>query len=126
MNPADLVDAALETTIAPSFTKIGYAVRRRLDHWRPLDSYDMAGRTVVVTGATSGLGRQLPNAWRCSGLGSSSPAATTARTARAAAEIPPCPATSTCIAIAADMGELDQVTSLAGEIRQIHRPASTC
>lgn len=53
---ARLVDAAMEITVVPSFTSIGSSVRRRLDHWRPLDSYDLTGRTVVVTGATSGLG----------------------------------------------------------------------
>lgn len=119
MSPADLVDAALEAPIVPSFTRIGYAVRRRLDHWRPLDSYVMVGRTVVVTGATSGLGRQT--ALRLAALGARVviTGRDQARTERAAAEISAASGSSDVIAIAADMGELGQVGSLAGEIRRL-------
>ena len=53
---ARLVDALVEAPIAPSFTRVGYEVRSRLEHWRPLDSYRVEGRVVVLTGATSGLG----------------------------------------------------------------------
>jgi dehydrogenase/reductase SDR family member 12 len=53
---ADVVDSALELGIAPSFTRVGSAVRSRLDHWTPLADYDASGRVVVLTGATSGLG----------------------------------------------------------------------
>ena len=50
---ADIVDRALELAIVPSFTRIGCAVRSRLDDWTPVDQYDLDGRVVVVTGATS-------------------------------------------------------------------------
>ncbi len=50
------VDAALELPVAPSFTRLGYDARARLDHWRPVDSYDLSGRVVLLTGGTSGLG----------------------------------------------------------------------
>jgi NAD(P)-dependent dehydrogenase (short-subunit alcohol dehydrogenase family) len=53
----DVVDRVLEATVVPSFTRIGAAVRSRLDDWVPLDQYDLTGRVVVITGATSGLGR---------------------------------------------------------------------
>ena len=42
--------------MAPSFTRVGFRVRRALFDWEPLDAIDMAGRVVLVTGATSGLG----------------------------------------------------------------------
>jgi NAD(P)-dependent dehydrogenase (short-subunit alcohol dehydrogenase family) len=48
------VDRALDASIAPGFSRIGFKVRRRA--WAPIGgSFD--GRTVVVTGATSGLGK---------------------------------------------------------------------
>ena len=53
----DVVDRALEITVAGSFTRIGYQVRQRLDEWSPMPC-DMTGRVVLITGATSGLGRQ--------------------------------------------------------------------
>lgn len=50
------VDRAIEWTVVLSFTRIGYALRRRLFGWRALDAYDLSGRVVLVTGATSGIG----------------------------------------------------------------------
>ena len=67
MTAAAIVDAALELPVAPSFTRIGYAVRRRTAGWRDLDSYQLSGRTIAVTGATSGLGEHCAS--RLAGLG---------------------------------------------------------
>lgn len=53
---ARIVDRALELPIAPSFTRVGYRVRRALFDWDDLDEFDGSGKTVVLTGATSGLG----------------------------------------------------------------------
>jgi dehydrogenase/reductase SDR family member 12 len=50
------VDAALEAAVVPSFSRIGPAVRRRLADWTPVTDLPGAGRTVLVTGANSGLG----------------------------------------------------------------------
>jgi NAD(P)-dependent dehydrogenase (short-subunit alcohol dehydrogenase family) len=51
------IDTALDRTIAPGYTKIGPAIRRRLPTWPADPAPDaLAGRTAAVTGATSGLG----------------------------------------------------------------------
>jgi dehydrogenase/reductase SDR family protein 12 len=53
-----LVDAAMEATIVPSFSRIGYQVRQHLyPDWDPQAGLDLTGRTVLVTGANSGLGK---------------------------------------------------------------------
>lgn len=57
MKVAGLVDSLLEFPVVTSFTRVGYDVRSRIDHWTPISEYDLSGRVVVVTGATSGLGR---------------------------------------------------------------------
>ncbi len=51
------VDTAMDRTVAPGFTKIGLAVRRRLPGWPADPAPDaLAGQVAAVTGATSGLG----------------------------------------------------------------------
>lgn len=49
-----LVDNALDASVVGGFSRIGYLVRSRA--FTPLNSYDLTGKTVVVTGPTSGLG----------------------------------------------------------------------
>ncbi|MGZ4149276.1 MAG: SDR family NAD(P)-dependent oxidoreductase [Actinomycetota bacterium] len=56
MGLKELTDETLEALVVPSFTRIGYDVRRRLFDWQPLDELSMQGRVVAITGATSGLG----------------------------------------------------------------------
>jgi len=51
---ANLVDRVLEATVVGSFSKVGYATRRRLEHWP--EPAPLPGASVIVTGATSGLG----------------------------------------------------------------------
>ncbi|NND83593.1 MAG: SDR family NAD(P)-dependent oxidoreductase [Acidimicrobiia bacterium] len=48
------LDDLLEGLIAPSFSAVGYRVRSK--EWDELSSYDLTGRTVAITGPTSGLG----------------------------------------------------------------------
>ena len=59
---ATLVDAALELTVVGSFSRIGSATRSRLFGWTPPPPGALAGRTVLVTGPTSGLGRAATDA----------------------------------------------------------------
>ena len=62
-----LIDDALEIAVVPSFTRIGYEVRRQLFGWMPLPVDSLRGRTVLITGPTSGLGRAATDA--LAGLG---------------------------------------------------------
>ena len=58
-DPPSLVHALLELTVVGSFSRMGPVVRRRLERWPPPHSDVLAGRTVLITGPTSGLGRQV-------------------------------------------------------------------
>ena len=55
---AAIVDAILEASVVGSFTRVGYQTRRRLYNWAPLESFRLEGKVAIVTGATSGLGRE--------------------------------------------------------------------
>ena len=64
---SQLVDETLEAAVLPSFSRIGYAVRRRLFDWERPGPSVLAGRTVLLTGPTSGLGRAAVDAFAALG-----------------------------------------------------------
>lgn len=57
MTVAVVLDNLLDRTIAPGYSRLGFAVRQR--HWLPADPAPgaLAGATVLVTGANSGIGK---------------------------------------------------------------------
>lgn len=57
---ARVIDGALEASVAGSFTRVGYDVRRRLGRWEAPPARE--GTTALVTGATSGIGFEVASA----------------------------------------------------------------
>jgi NAD(P)-dependent dehydrogenase (short-subunit alcohol dehydrogenase family)/carbon monoxide dehydrogenase subunit G len=62
MDIRHLIDDALEVTVIGSFSRIGFAVRRRLFDWSPPPPHALRGATALVTGPTSGIGRAATDA----------------------------------------------------------------
>jgi dehydrogenase/reductase SDR family member 12 len=58
VNPRAIADGALELSVLGSFSRIGPAVRGRLYGWRRPPAGALRGKTALVTGPTSGLGRE--------------------------------------------------------------------
>jgi NAD(P)-dependent dehydrogenase (short-subunit alcohol dehydrogenase family) len=52
-----IADAALEVTVVGSFSRVGPAIRRRLFRWADAPPGALVGKTALVTGPTSGLGK---------------------------------------------------------------------
>ena len=104
-----LIDAALEGPVVPSFTKIGYGVRSRLYDWTPLDSYDLTGETIVLTGGTSGLGRAAANELASLGATLVLVARDPDKTERAREEIETAYETDRVSSVIADLTNLDDV-----------------
>ncbi len=50
---SDLIDKAMDWTVAPGFTRLGYGVRERTN---PRGNVSLEAKSVMVTGANSGLG----------------------------------------------------------------------
>ncbi len=62
-----LIDTALDRTVLPGYTNVGYRIRAGISPHRELPRMD--GRIVLVTGATSGLGRAAAEGFSRLGAG---------------------------------------------------------
>jgi len=62
-DPRDVVDAALELSVVGSFSNVGYEVRRQMYGWTDPPRDALAGRTLLITGPTSGLGEAAAHAF---------------------------------------------------------------
>ncbi|HYL40626.1 MAG TPA: SDR family NAD(P)-dependent oxidoreductase [Candidatus Binatus sp.] len=110
------MDGLLELAVLPSFSSIGPHLRRRIWGWSDPRPGALEGRTVLVTGATGGLGRATARAM--AGLGARvilvgrDPGRLAALRAELAGEADP----ARFAVHVADMADLASVRALAGAI----------
>jgi len=109
-----IVDSVLDAAVVPGFRRIGYAVRSRGAAWRGIDTYDLTGRRIVISGVTSGLGAATARQLRSIGADLVIIGRDAGRTEQAATALRTVPGPGTVEVVLADMGELRQVR-VAGE-----------
>jgi NAD(P)-dependent dehydrogenase (short-subunit alcohol dehydrogenase family) len=115
-----VLDAAIEFPVVTSFTRIGYLVRKQLQGWTELSSYDLTDRVIVLTGATSGLGRAAAHTFAEAGATLVLVGRTDTKNDKVVAELTAATGNPNISQVAADMGDLDQVRALAAEVRSRH------
>ncbi len=120
MSARDIVDAVIEAPVVTSFTKIGYGLRQRLDDWTPLDDYDLAGQVMVVTGATSGLGRAAAAQLARCGATLVLVGRNSERNQSVVDEMVGDTGNPNITQVAADMGDYEQVRTLAERVLADH------
>jgi len=116
MTPMTLIDDLAEILVVPSFTRIGFALRRRLFAWPDAGSWSMAGRTVVLTGPTSGLGRETAGSLARMGARLVLVGRSDDRLERTRAEILADTPGAAVTTVVADMASLASVRAAAAEI----------
>jgi dehydrogenase/reductase SDR family member 12 len=111
-----LVDVVLEITVVGSFTSLGPAIRGRLFHWRQPPSDALAGRTVMVTGPTSGIGRAATVALAALGARVILVGRSEIRLTRLRDELVRAHGEDRFPIVVADMGRLDSVRSATAHV----------
>lgn len=117
---ADGVDGALELAVVPSFTRLGSAARSRLDHWTPVDRYDLTDRVVVITGATSGLGLAAAQTLAADGATLEILARDQVKATKVCERLRDAGASGGVGFVLADLADLDAVRSAAEDVERRH------
>ena len=115
-----MIDAVLEAPVFTSFTRIGYDVRSRLDHWSPVGQYDLTGRVMLITGATSGLGLALAHMLAGCGAELILLGRDATKTERVRQEVAQRSGNTRITSVLADMGDLGAVRAAANQILVRH------
>ena len=109
---------ALDAAVVPGFSKIGYVIRKCLGNWKPISSFDLHGKTVVITGPTSGLGEQVARQLAVTGANLVLVARNEEKCARVIDEIAPLCTGDKPVFVRAEMGDLESVRSACAAIQQ--------
>jgi dehydrogenase/reductase SDR family protein 12 len=112
------IDSALETTVVASWSRLGFATRRRLWSWNDDVRPPMDGRVVLVTGGTSGIGRAVVLALARAGATVGLVGRNEVRVSRAVADVGTEAESTRVFGQAADLGSLSSVRALAAGMAQ--------
>ena len=112
------ISKALDTAVVPGFSKIGYEIRKRLGNWQPISSFDLRGKTVVITGPTSGLGEQVARQLALTGANLVLVARNEEKCLRVIDGIAPLCTGNKPVFVRAEMGDLESVRSACAAIQQ--------
>lgn len=116
-----LISTGMDALVVPGFSRVGHIVRSRLNGWEALPSGALRGKTVVLTGPTSGLG--LAAAHKLAALGAElvlvGRSETKCRTV--AADIARSSECGIPDVVIADMADLDTVAQACRTIRERHQ-----
>ena len=112
----DRVDDLIEWPVVTSFSRIGYAARSRREGWNALDDHDLTGRRILLTGATSGLGRAAAGQLARAGAGLVLLGRDRARLERTRDDITPTSGPGPLDIVVADTGDLERIRAVAGEL----------
>ena len=114
------LDALLEAPVVPSFTLIGYEARSRLFDWKPLESYDLTDKTIVLTGGTSGLGYAAAEEFAELGATLVIVARNPEKTEQAVKQLKSDHGNDRITSELADLSDLDQVRAASERIKDSH------
>lgn len=108
------LDDALDALVVPGFSRIGYLLRST--QFSPLASDALVGKTVVITGPTSGLGNSAAHQLAAIGANLVLVGRSAEKLERTANELVLKSPDQTVKSVIADMGNLDSVQSATSEI----------
>ena len=114
-----LLDSLAEILVLPSFTRVGFSLRSKLFAWEPAESFAMGGRTVVLTGPTSGLGRAAAGSFARMGARLVLVGRDAGRLARTRDELLAESPGTAITTVVADMASLASVRAAAAEILEL-------
>ena len=100
---------ALDIAVVPGFSKIGFLVRKKLGQWPEISAFDMTGKTVVITGPTSGLGAEVARLLAPTGAKLILVGRNPAKLATMISELEPACRGGAPVSVVAEMGDLDAV-----------------
>lgn len=117
---ADVIDAVIEVPVVTSFTNVGFEIRKRLGGWKAVSSYDLTGKVILLTGATSGLGNAAAMQLAQNGATLVLVGRKAERNQRTVEEIIKATGNAAITQVAADMGNLTEVRKLADHVLNEH------
>lgn len=120
MSWKQMVDTTMDALVVPSFTRLGYSVRARLFDWEPSATHDLSGKTVVLTGPTSGLGLAAADALAGMGASLVLVARNAEKVEALAARLAHRHPASSLATELADLADLDQVRAACDRIARRH------
>jgi NAD(P)-dependent dehydrogenase (short-subunit alcohol dehydrogenase family) len=113
------VDKLLDLSILGGFSRIGYDLRSRARAWQDLDEIDMSGRTVAVTGATSGLGLATVTRLRTLGANVVLIGRQPSKLDDVVWRLVDRPAIGTVRSVVCDLGDLESVRRASGQMTEM-------